>query len=714
MGEAIFDVFIIHARADAAHARVAYDALGREGLRSFLDQPSTPLDVPWTRSIPEALEASRAAIVLVGSDGHYNHDEQVRAIERYRAHQMALFVVYLRGRHPNGPDYGLRAMPGFFLEVEKDFDRIAQQLRVALGTGTNALAARLAEARARLRGARRTADEPARLAALDEVRHLNREMQRGGQLRPGLTLCSGRFFLLERLGEGAFAQVWRADDDVRAHDVALKIMKPSVAADPGRRKRFFRGALQMQALDHPHVVRVLDAHLDDDEWHLFSMEYLPGGTLEEAIVAGRLPAEQVGEAVTVIGDALASVHAKKQLHRDVKPSNILLDARGVLKLGDFDLVRAKDTGAPTSNSGMGSVGFTAPEVLEGIGEPTPKADVYSLAMTAFFGWHRSWPGFLFYADTDGYVDCLVGPTEGQRVALREALRIYPPEARPTLDGFCAAMRGDEPSLPQRGDEPSLPQRGDEPSLPQPDTRPRLLLVDGGTFWMGSTEGDEWAHSAEHRRHEVTVSPFWLAETPVTQAQYAAVTNQRPSHRDGDDRSVERVSWADAVAYCNALSASEGLEPAYADSSDLVPGANGYRLPTEAEWEYACRAGTETPWFFGDAPDALGDYAWFEENSGGETRAVATRRPNPWGFYDQLGNVWEWVHDWWSDSYDAGSQTDPTGPRGSVWRVFRGGAFGDSARDCRPAFREGWLPRCRDLGLGFRVARPAPSPLDFRP
>jgi formylglycine-generating enzyme required for sulfatase activity len=226
---------------------------------------------------------------------------------------------------------------------------------------------------------------------------------------------------------------------------------------------------------------------------------------------------------------------------------------------------------------------------------------------------------------------------------------------------------------------------------------KLVLIPAGEFLMGSPDTDKEALDREKPQHRVRITrPFYLGATEVMQGQYRVVTGADPSHFKGsDDLPVEQVSWEDAQAFCDKLNAleKEGL------------GGTSYRLPTEAEWEYACRAGTATRFGFGDADASLGEYAWFEGNSGDKTHPVGQKRPNAWGLYDMHGNVWEWCWDGYEENYYANSPgADPLGPSGAAVRVRRGGGWGGSPRDCRAALRRWSSPGLRSLDLGFRVAR----------
>jgi formylglycine-generating enzyme required for sulfatase activity len=220
--------------------------------------------------------------------------------------------------------------------------------------------------------------------------------------------------------------------------------------------------------------------------------------------------------------------------------------------------------------------------------------------------------------------------------------------------------------------------------------------------MGSPSSEDGSQSDE-AQHQVTLTrDFWLGATEVTQAQWRAVMGSNPSYFDDCDACpVERVSWDDAVAYLNALSDREGLGRCYDGASFKGLACEGYRLPTEAEWEYAARAGT-TGARYGDL-DAI---AWHAGDSGGRTRPVGERQPNGWGLHDMLGNVWEWVHDWYA-SYPSGAVSDPQGPVGGAGRVLRGGGWSYDAWYLRAAFRAYYPPGNRYGDIGFRLSRSVP-------
>jgi formylglycine-generating enzyme required for sulfatase activity len=228
-----------------------------------------------------------------------------------------------------------------------------------------------------------------------------------------------------------------------------------------------------------------------------------------------------------------------------------------------------------------------------------------------------------------------------------------------------------------------------------------------TFDMGSPVTDDEAYEDERPQHAVMLTRgFLLQRTPVTQEQWFAVMGTDPSCFKGPRRPVERVSWLDAVEYCNALSRLAGLPDSYVispvrKSVRLVKNPKGYRLPTEAEWEYACRAGTT-----GVRYGQLDDVAWYKDNSGGETHEVGLKQPNTLGLYDMLGNVWEWTQDWYG-SYSAAHQTNPQGPAEGSYRVNRGGSWYDDASFARAGYRYDGTPGDRNIALGFRPLRSLP-------
>ncbi|MCK6511475.1 SUMF1/EgtB/PvdO family nonheme iron enzyme [Myxococcota bacterium] len=242
----------------------------------------------------------------------------------------------------------------------------------------------------------------------------------------------------------------------------------------------------------------------------------------------------------------------------------------------------------------------------------------------------------------------------------------------------------------------------------------MRWVPAGSFSMGAPKDDGEAFENEKPHRHVTITQgYWMMETPVTQRQYLAVMGKNPSRfkKAGLEAPVENVSWVDAAVFANKLSELEGLSPCFAGSGEQMDGVGnkgsdyvgckGWRLPTEAEWEYACRAGTTTPRY-----GKLRQSAWYEKNSGKTTHTVGQKQANAWGLHDTLGNVWEWCYDWYGD-YPAQAATDPIGAATGSSRVGRGGGWDSHANYVRAALRSNGAPTYRYDGLGFRVVRSSP-------
>ena len=250
----------------------------------------------------------------------------------------------------------------------------------------------------------------------------------------------------------------------------------------------------------------------------------------------------------------------------------------------------------------------------------------------------------------------------------------------------------------------------------PEDHPLSMMeLPAGTFLMGSPDEDDMADESEKPQHLVKVSAFRIMRTPVTVALYSYVMRT-----DGDNDTAEEqaqlpmtdINWEQAVKLCNRLSEKTGYTPCYYQRFGRWRcnwRANGYRLPTEAEWEYACRAGTQTRYSFGDDPAQLDRYAWLTDNSSSQLQSVAQKLPNPWGLYDMHGNVWEWCWDYYGD-YSTKQRNNPTAPRkGNYRRVLRGGSFDYPPTSLRSASRDWFHPKGWHLRNGFRCVRVPPQP-----
>ena len=252
----------------------------------------------------------------------------------------------------------------------------------------------------------------------------------------------------------------------------------------------------------------------------------------------------------------------------------------------------------------------------------------------------------------------------------------------------------------------------------------FVLIPGGTFQMGSPESENW-RSEDETQHTVSVSDFYMSVYELTQAEYQEIMEENPSTFSGSDLPVENVKWLDAIRYCNARSEKEGFEPAYTIEEQTViwnRGADGYRLPTEAEWEYACRAVTVTPFhtetsisaeeanYYGHYPYEIEGNYFSQENLATKpgqyrqtTVAVNSFSPNAWEPYNMHGNVGEWVWDYYGD-YGTDAVTDPIGAETGTLRVYRGGGWNDFAKNMRSAYRATFAGDKGSFNIGIRLVR----------
>jgi formylglycine-generating enzyme required for sulfatase activity len=577
-------------------------------------------------------------------------------------------------------------------------------------------------------------------------------------LSPGSVL-QNRYRIVRLLAQGGMGAVYLAKDERLGSDVALK---ETFFDDESLRRAFEREARLLASLRHAALPKVSD-HFNEDKGQFLVMEYIPGDDLMEMLKqrGSAFSVDEVLEWADQLLGALEYLHSRQPpvIHRDIKPANIKLTEEGQIVLLDFGLAKGAAWLKSRLMTGKSVPAFTPlyapPEQMNQAGTD-PRSDLFSLGATIYqliTGVGLVDAMTRAHAITEERPDPLRPANElnpGVPSLVADALRQAMALNRDRRFASASAMRKALRDARRASDDPTIiaaPQIHDEPKIivmppivepPSPTfefetvtldvkgkitnrrkgrakyfiedlgggVKLEMVEITAGSFTMGSPGGEAEQSSNEGPQHQVSVPSFCMGKFQVMQEQWRAVAilpkvnsdlNPDPSHFKGSFRPVETVSWEDAVEFCARLSNKTGKT---------------YRLPSEAEWEYACRAGTTTPFAFGETitPEIVnydGNYPYASAPKGtyrGETIEVGKLGlANGFGLYDMHGNVWEWCMDNWHHNYD-GAPTD-----GSVWgggdanlRVLRGGSWYVNGGNCRAANRLSLRPGDRNFYDGFRV------------
>jgi formylglycine-generating enzyme required for sulfatase activity/tRNA A-37 threonylcarbamoyl transferase component Bud32 len=546
---------------------------------------------------------------------------------------------------------------------------------------------------------------------------------------------NGRFRIQKVLGAGGFGVTYLALETAADRQVVIKTLnhlQQNRADFAERQERFVNEAMILKGCQHPHIVQVYELIQEDGLWGMV-MEYIHGEELAHyADESGQIPEDEALGYIGQISEAIAYCHEQGFLHRDVKPNNILLRHKTKQAvLIDFGLAVANNS-IDTTNST--TAGYAPPEQYKA-GESGPYSDVYALAATCY---HLLTAQVPIPANFRSYIDMPApqhfNKTVSDRVneAILQGMANEPAERPQNIAEFRKMLGLDQESKleEQRAPLHSYPELGKdwqstigaairfsevEVTSTQVDITQaqRKTILRSGSFWRGKNVeldmidipgGDFFMGSSdsgslvrESPQHLVTIAPFQMSKFPITQEQYLAAIGHNPAHFRGDRLPVEKVSWYDAMTFCTQLSERVGKI---------------YRLPTEAEWEYACRARTQTPFAFGthlypnlaNYDSSIKDSKFSGSLIRRSTSFVDIFPANPFGLHDLHGNVWEWCADYHHDDY-TGAPSD-----GSVWQVdgdptqciLRGGAWGCSPQVCRSTSRH-WAPaNYHSNKIGFRV------------
>ena len=494
------------------------------------------------------------------------------------------------------------------------------------------------------------------------------------------------------------------------------------------------------------VVNVSDV-FDENGTSYYVMDYIEGRSLAEVLKKrGRLgEAEAIG-IIEQVGKALAYVHSCGINHLDIKPANIMMSrATGRAVLIDFGVAKQYDatTGEATTTTPVGRTPGYAPleqYSLSGVSSFTPQSDIYSLGATLYKLVTGNTPPEATAMPKDAvlpYPDDISAPVrraitatmqshkEDRPARVEDFLQLLHSQPKPKpiprpkpkpdddttdIDDKPEVIVVDPGPKPVSDPEPEQPRRKWLPwvvgvavavvafvavmLIPRTDpdyvlnNPPEMVYVEGGTFTMGATsEQGSDALDGGKPAHSVTLDGYYIGKYEVTQELWKAVMGSNPSRFKGDNLPVENVGWDDVQEFLRKLNAMTG---------------KNYRLPTEAEWEFAARGGNSSRGYKYSGSDNIDDVAWYYDNSGDRTHAVGTKSPNELGIYDMSGNVWELCQDWYG-SYSSSSQRNPKGPNSGSDRVHRGGSWYSYARICRVSVRGPRPPDDRSHFDGFRLA-----------
>ena len=522
-------------------------------------------------------------------------------------------------------------------------------------------------------------------------------------------LIQDRYRALRIIGQGGFGKTFLAQDEGKPSKPKC-VIKQFIYDDPATlreaQRLFEQEAVRLDDLGrHPQIPELL-AHCEQEGRQYLVQEFIDGeNLLQELNRAGRFSEIKIKELLLDLLPVLQFIHAGQVIHRDIKPENVIRRrSDGRLVVVDFGAAKmASQTALQKTGTTIGSAGYAAPE--QAFGKALFASDIYSLGVSCLhlitnvnpltmydpvegFAWRDFLVNQRVSNELGQILDKMTQPSVKQRYqSVAETLQVLKPNASPAkllplpLPIFPPQSAKRAPQTPISTLSKSLVlDCGNGVKL-------ELVKVAAGSFNMGSNE-----NQYEKPIHRVNLREFFIGKYPVTQAQFQAVMNcSNESKFKGSQNPEDQVYWNIAVMFCEELSKRTGQK---------------VKLPSEAQWEYACRAGSTGKYCFGDDDSKLVNYAWYGENAGSKTHPVGEKLANSWGLHDMHGNVWEWCEDVWGDNYND-APIDGTAASLNVLdkrqnHPRRGGSWLDSEFYCRSAARIGFRRIGEDEYNGFRV------------
>ena len=465
------------------------------------------------------------------------------------------------------------------------------------------------------------------------------------------------------------------------------------------RRKFVDEARSLCRLQHPGIVSVSDI-FEENGTAYFVMDYIEGKSISDLVKQeGPLSEERALYYIRQVAEALQYVHENNRLHLDIKPGNIMIDGKDKAILIDFGASKQYDEEAGENTSTLlgKTPGYAPPEQMSNsVVKFLPATDSYALGATLYKVLTGVTPPDAFMLISGEELEPLPSHVSGAtREAVSAAMSTNKNKRPQTVSAFLQMLGTVDYEIIEEGEETvfdSESSGGNEmtelPEIKTKHSEIEMVYVAGGTFKIGATPeqgSDAWI--SESPVHEVKLSGYYIGKYEVTQDLWESVMGTNPSRFKGADLPVESVSWEEVQEFISKLNAKTG---------------KNYRLPTEAEWEYAARGGNKSRGYKYNGSNDIGTVAWYRGNSGSKTHPVGTKAANELGIHDMSGNVWEWCSDRYG-AYSEDSQTNPRGSSSGTHRVLRGGSWGSNSRYCRVSDRISISPDSRNNGSGFRLA-----------